>query len=68
MARKRYEDARIVLVGEMPVCDPSKIPAYAARDIGRTIYDAVALAFQQPGVREDYQRWKAAQKSKEAAG
>lgn len=59
MARKRFEDARLVLVGEMPVCDPSKIPAYVAKDIGRTIYDAVVLAFQQPGVREDYQRWKA---------
>ena len=68
MATRKYEDARIVLVGEMPVCDPSKIPAYAARDIGRTIYDAVVSAFQQPGVREDYQRWKDAQKSKEAAG
>lgn len=67
MARKRFEDARLVLVGEMPVCDPSKIPAYVAKDIGRTIYDAVVLAFQQPGVREDYLRWKAAREAKGAA-
>lgn len=67
MARKRFEDARLVLVGEMPVCDPSKIPAYVAKDIGRTIYDAVSLAFQQPGVQEDYLRWKAAMEAKGAA-
>lgn len=67
MARKRFEDAQIVMVGEMPVCDPSKIPVFVARDIGRTLYDAVALAFQQPGVQEDYLRWKAAREAKGAA-
>lgn len=67
MATRKYEDARIVPVGEMPVCDPSKIPVFVARDIGRTLYDAVALAFQQPGVQEDYLRWKAAREAKGAA-
>lgn len=63
---KRYEDANIVRVGEMPVCDPSKIPAMVAMDIGRTLYDAVVLAFQQPGVQEEYARWKAC-RAQEAA-
>lgn len=67
MATRKYEDARIVRVGEMPVCDPSKIPVFVARDIGRTLYDAVTLAFQQPGVQEDYLRWKAARDAQEAA-
>lgn len=63
---KRYEDANIVRVGEMPVCDPSMIPASTARVIGKTIYDAVVLAFQQPGVQEEYTRWKA-RRAQEAA-
>ena len=62
--QKRLEDAEIVLVGEMPVCDPSKIPAGTRRVIGKTLFEAVAAAFQDPAVQEDYQRWKAERERK----
>lgn len=67
MAAKRYEDASVVLVGEMPECNTAAIPRGTARVMGQCILDAVAEAFQQPGVQEDYQRWKAAREAKGAA-
>ena len=63
--QKRLEDAEIVLVGEMPVCDPSKIPAGAKRVIGKTIFNAVVAAFQNPEVQEDYKRWLAERERKQ---
>lgn len=56
---KNYEDASVVLVGEMPVCNTAAIPRGTARVMGQCILDAVAQAFQRPDVQEDYLRWKA---------
>lgn len=59
MSARKFEDAEIILVGEVPVCDPAKIPTATARVVGQTIFNAVAQAFQSPEVQEDYRRWKA---------
>lgn len=64
MARKRFEDARLVMVGEMPVCDPSKIPDSVRRVIGKTVYEAVVAAFQDPEMQEYYRKWMAAREGK----
>ena len=59
---KNFEDARIVLTGEMPVCNPAAIGQVASRVIGQCLLEAVAQAFQNPEIQEDYRRWKAERK------
>jgi len=47
----------------MPNCeihiDTEKIPEYVRLDLLSLAYDAVVAYFQQPGVEERFQRWKA---------
>ncbi len=37
----------------------SKIPAYTATDLAQAAFSAVKQAYQQPEIREEYERWKA---------
>ena len=46
--------------------DTSQIPEHIRLELLSIIYDATAAYFQQPGVEERYQRWKA-EKDKKAA-
>ena len=39
--------------------DTGQIPEHIRIDLLSVIYDATASYFQQPGVEERYQRWKA---------
>lgn len=47
--------------------DTSQIPEHVRLELLSILYDATAAYFQQPGVEERYQRWKA-EKAKKAAG
>lgn len=46
--------------------DISQIPEHVRLELLSIVYDATAAYFQQPGVEERYQRWKA-EKEKKAA-
>ena len=46
--------------------DTSQIPEHVRLELLSIVYDATAAYFQQPGVEERYQRWKA-EKDKKAA-
>ena len=46
--------------------DTSQIPEHIRLELLSIVYDATAAYFQQPGVEELYQRWKA-EKDKKAA-
>ncbi len=46
--------------------DTSQIPEHIRLELLSIVYDATAAYFQQPGVEERYQRWKA-EKDKKAA-
>lgn len=46
--------------------DTGQIPEHIRLDLLSIVYDATAAYFQQPGVEERYQRWKA-EKDKKAA-
>ena len=46
--------------------DTSQIPEHVRLELLSIVYDATAAYFQQPGVEERYQRWKA-EKAKKAA-
>lgn len=46
--------------------DTSRIPEHVRLELLSLIYDATAAYFQQPGVEERYERWKA-EKAKKAA-
>lgn len=46
--------------------DTSQIPEHIRLELLSIVYDATAAYFQQPGVEERYQRWKAV-KDKKAA-
>lgn len=49
--------------------DTSQIPEHIRLELLSIVYDATAAYFQQPGVEERYQRWKAekAEKAAQAA-
>ena len=46
--------------------DTGQIPEHVRLELLSIVYDATAAYFQQPGVEERYQRWKAV-KDKKAA-
>ena len=46
--------------------DTSQIPEHIRLELLSIVYDATEAYFQQPGVEERYQRWKA-EKDKKAA-
>lgn len=46
--------------------DTGQIPEHIRLELLSIVYDATAAYFQQPGVEERYQRWKA-EKDKKAA-
>lgn len=43
--------------------DTSKIPDYVRYELLSVIYDATVAYFQQPGVSEKYELWKAAKEA-----
>lgn len=48
--------------------DTSQIPEHIRLELLSIAYDATAAYFQQPGVEERYQRWKAEKAKKAAEG
>ena len=50
--------------------DTNQIPEHVRLELLSIVYNATAAYFQQPGVEERYQRWKAEKEKKaaEAAG
>ena len=51
-----------ILTSDMPEFDPGKVPAAVRRAVGQTFYEAIAEAFQVPGIREEFERWQAERK------
>lgn len=44
---------------DVPCLDVAKVPSSVKMTLAQTLFQAINLAFQDPEVQEDYQRWKA---------
>lgn len=44
---------------DFPRLDVDKVPISVKATLAQTLFKAINLAFQDPEVQEDYQRWKA---------
>ncbi len=44
---------------DFPRLDVNKVPNSVEVTLAQTLFQAINLAFQDPEVQEDYQRWKA---------
>ena len=40
--------------------DTKKIPAYVAENLAQSVFECIRKVYDDPAVREDDQRWKAA--------
>lgn len=47
--------------------DTAQIPDHVRYELLSVIYDATAAYFQQPGVAEKFERWKAAKEAAQTA-
>lgn len=50
---------------DVPRLDVERIPESVKFTLAQTLFQAINLAFQDPEVQEDYQRWKAERRPNE---
>lgn len=55
---------KLVVCGEMPKIDVSKMPDHEVDSLARATLRAVIKYFEIPGVKEDYEKWLAERKNK----